>query len=438
MDPKIAKRLAKLVAMLGASNARERENAQRRIDAILRRFRRSWAELPELLRSAASTARVAQPSSSASDDLGDDNLGDDIGPLDLLDHVLRKHISMQDHEILAVALWVLHTHVFERFMVSPRLALISPVRGCGKTTLLSMLEVLCHNPLRSDGFSAASTFRVIDSRQARTLLFDEADGYDFQNDGGFRQILNSGHRRGGKIVRVIEGQPRIYSTFAPMALACIGTLPLPLMHRSVVIDMKRASHQLERLEDTAALDAVHQAVYGWARKATLDSDPSMPRALRNRFADNWRPLLSIADACGPEWGVRARQAAITMSTDYQDEDVGVTLLSHIREIFEAHAIDRIASAGLVEALIGMDEAPWCEWRGIRGDQQPRSLSQGELARLLAPFRIRSRSIWPRTQRTPDSKSRKGYFRADFEAAWQSYCRSGTPAQPRNIKALRLA
>jgi hypothetical protein len=63
----------------------------------------------------------------------------------------------------------------------------------------------------------------------------------------------------------------------------------------------------------------------------------------------------------------------------------------------------------------MDDAAWGEWRGIRDDRQPRKLSQGELARLLAPFGIRPRSIWP-PRRTSESKSAKGYLRRDFEKA----------------------
>jgi hypothetical protein len=42
----------------------------------------------------------------------------------------------------------------------------------------------------------------------------------------------------------------------------------------------------------------------------------------------------------------------------------------------------------------MPDAPWCEWRGIRGDQSPRPLSQTQLARVLAPFGVRPQSIWP--------------------------------------------
>ena len=46
---------------------------------------------------------------------------------------------------------------------------------------------------------------------------------------------------------------------------------------------------------------------------------------------------------------------------------------------------------------------------------PRKLTQGELARLLRPFGIRPKTIWP-AQRRPGDKSRRGYGRAQFAAA----------------------
>ena len=68
------------------------------------------------------------------------------------------------------------------------------------------------------------------------------------------------------------------------------------------------------------------------------------------------------------------------------------------------------------ALNEMDDASWSEWRGVRDVQQPRPLSQGELALLLRPFRIRPRTIWPRR-----ATSAKGYYRHQFKQAWRSYC-----------------
>jgi hypothetical protein len=46
----------------------------------------------------------------------------------------------------------------------------------------------------------------------------------------------------------------------------------------------------------------------------------MPPQLRDRAADNWRPLLSIADALGH--GEDARAAAIALCAKRPDEDAG--------------------------------------------------------------------------------------------------------------------
>jgi hypothetical protein len=220
------------------------------------------------------------------------------------------------------------------------------------------------------------------------------------------------------------------------------------MHRSLVVRMTRAdgSHELARFDDADShLQIINDQLYIWVRKnaATLNGNPSMPAALRNRAGDNWRVLFSIADACGPNWGHAARECALVMTSGYQDEDALVTLLGDIRDVFEARRIDRISSAELVEALLAMDDAPWTEWSGLRNDRQPRRLSQTELARLLAPFRIRPRTIWPHG-RTAESKSRSGYLRADFLKMWHAYCRddqatqantADTATQSRNIKRL---
>lgn len=433
MNPKIRRKLAKLLAMLGSSNSGERENAYRRIDEILRKYKKSWSELAEII---GSTGPDPQSQPPPDVDPGDENT---LGSLDLITYILRRYVEMREYEYLAVALWVMHTHVFGQFMVTPRLVVVSPVRGCGKTTLLSILNVLCAQPEKTDGITPASIFRLIDNKRP-TLLCDEADNYDLASNGTFRAVLNSGHNRGGSVMRVIDDAPRRYSTFAPVALAVIGTLPLPLMQRSVVIRMTRAdgSRPLRRFEeaDLADLEAIYGEVYRWAIRVKLNTDPPMPTGLRNRAADNWRPLLAIADACSEDWGATARKAAVAMSSA-NDEDASVILLGDIRQIFDARRVDRIASKALVAALLEMDDAPWGEWRGIRDDRQPRKLSQSELATLLAPFGIRPRSIWP-PRRTSESKSAKGYLRRDFEKAWGAYCGSpaGTPAQPSLVRQLR--
>jgi hypothetical protein len=91
-------------------------------------------------------------------------------------------------------------------------------------------EAMCVRPLKSDSITAASIYHAVD-REHPTLLIDEADNLGLAFNGALRAVLNSGHRRGGKVTRYHGGQARSFATFAPVAVAAIGTLPLPVMHR---------------------------------------------------------------------------------------------------------------------------------------------------------------------------------------------------------------
>jgi hypothetical protein len=205
-----------------------------------------------------------------------------------------------------------------------------------------------------------------------------------------------------------------------------------------------AARSLKRFDkaDTANLDVAYGHILAWARRIALNPDPEMPTELRGRQADNWRPVIAVADACSGAWGALAREAAIVFNKSYREEDLIVVLLHHIREAFDERGADRMFSKVLVQVLNGMEDAPWSDWRGLNDDQHPRRLSQGELARLLKPFGIRPRSIWPLGRNKKNAKGAKGYFRHQFTSAWRSYCNTdgadGTPAQSNGLRQLRGA
>jgi hypothetical protein len=91
---------------------------------------------------------------------------------------------------------------------------------------------------------------------------------------------------------------------------------------------------------------------------------------------------------------------------------------------------------LLDELHTLNDADWKEFPGVRGEQQRHRLRDSELASMLREFRIRPRTIWP-MNRTPGSRSAKGYLRSQFEAAWRRYCDDGgTPAHASKIRSLR--
>jgi Protein of unknown function (DUF3631) len=438
INDKIRAKFTKLHAMLGSSNVGEREAGWAKIDELLRKYRRSWTDLPDLLLKTA-----------ASDvDIGEDDPAptNDVNVLDLVHYVVGEYVDLRPHEYVAVALWVLHVHLFERFLVTPRLALVSPVRGCGKTTLLALIERLLPRSHRTDNITPAVIYRLIETDRG-ALLIDEADNLELARNGALRAVLNSGHRKGGNIMRVIRGEPKRFSTFAPMAIAVIGGLPLPIIHRSVVIPMHRSdgARKLKRLDsaDTGVynsdIDVAYSQIWAWTTSnPAINPDPDLPPELRNRPADNWRPLIGIADMFGPDWAKAARDAAVALTRGYHDEDIAVTLLGDIRGIFDAMGVDRLFSAQLVAALNDLEDSVWSEWRGLRDDQQPRRLSQAALTRLLAQFHIRPRTIWL-AQGKKGRSGAKGYLRVQFLDAWRKYCdEGGTPAQSSNVKHFRRA
>jgi hypothetical protein len=65
------------------------------------------------------------------------------------------------------------------------------------------------------------------------------------------------------------------------------------------------------------------------------------------------------------------------------------------------------------------DRPWAEWRGVHDNRPPRPLSQSDLSGMLRPLGITPRSLWPIGPRI-GAKSRRGYFRSQFEAAWAAY------------------
>ena len=130
----------------------------------------------------------------------------------------------------------------------------------------------------------------------------------------------------------------------------------------------------------------------------------------NRAADNWRPLLSIADIVGAEWPARVRQAikCSCAATDGDEQSIRVLLLGDIRVVFAERAVDRLASVELVEALVAIEGRPWAEWKAGK------PITANGLARMLVPFRI-----VPDTIRVGD-RTPKGYQRAHFDDAFTRY------------------
>jgi hypothetical protein len=115
--------------------------------------------------------------------------------------------------------------------------------------LLDVCNKLCPRARKSGHISTATLPRLID-REQPILLLDEADNLDFEGDKILRSVLNDGFYEGGRRSILIQGQPTDFNLYSPVAFGAIGRLPLPLMSRSIIINMHRAPRtaKIERLD----------------------------------------------------------------------------------------------------------------------------------------------------------------------------------------------
>ncbi len=338
--------------------------------------------------------------------------------LDNLAASCRRFIVLPPHGDTVLALWIVFTHLIDAAEVAPILAAVSPEKRCGKTTLVDLLSRLVRRPMPASNISPAALFRSVEAWRP-TLLIDEADTFVRENEE-LRGIVNSGHTRPTAfVVRTVgdEHEPKAFSTWSAKAIALIGRLPDTLDDRSIVLELRRKlpSERVEKLRhaepgkfEFLTRQCARFAADNAARVRV--ARPAIPDDLHDRAADNWEPLLIVADVAGGEWPKRARQAASVLSGATADGDSTKTeLLRDVRAIFERTRIERISSAGLAEALAADAGARWCEYN--RG----KPITQRQLARLLRPF-----AIVPNSVRLDDGSTPKGYLLEDFADAFKRY------------------
>jgi hypothetical protein len=337
--------------------------------------------------------------------------------------MIQRYLVLPDGSAEILAVWAVHTHCYDCFAISPRLAITSAEKGCGKTTLLDVLACLVARPLPTSNATVAAIFRVVEVGKP-TILMDEADTFLKDNDE-LRGILNTGHRRSGFVLRCVgdEHEPRMFSTWAPAAIAAIGKIPDTLEDRSVACRMRRRkptervqNFRSDRVEQFTVL-ARKMARWAVDNEQTLRAaDPDVGE-LQNRVADNWRPLLAVADVAGGEWPERIRAIVAAAMAARAEQSVRVELLIDIKAAFETKDMDRMFSEDLVAYLVSLEGRPWVEWKNGK------PLTKASLARLLNPFEV-----------CPDqvrigATTRKGYHLRQFKDAFDRY----TPSQTETTK-----
>jgi hypothetical protein len=340
---------------------------------------------------------------------------------DLLHDMTRffeRYLALPAGGSILLALWAVHTHCYDSFRHTPRLAVRSPEKGCGKTTVLDLLELVCARPLPTASVTPAAMFRAVEAAKP-TLLIDEADTF-LANSDELRGILNVGNKKGGQVIRCVgdDAEPRAFAAFAPAAIAAIGHLPGTIQDRSVTLLMRRAMGKERPAGITVTTEAEGRALASRAARWVSDNQgalaetvPRMPPGVINRKADNWRPLIAIAGLAGGTWADEAARLAAAPAGDDDGQGLLSMLLADLQAIFKETGIERLATAELVKRLLDRDDRPWPE---LPGTGKP--ITAAKLTQRLNPVGVH-RQQW----RVPGTDDRVwGFYRADLADATARY------------------
>ncbi len=339
-----------------------------------------------------------------------------VAILDEIKACIEKYVILPKHASTFLALWGLHTWVYDAANISPFALIVSPTKQCGKTTLLIVLKWITSRSSTCSNISASCLFRYVEMH-APTMIIDEADSF-VKGDEAMRNILNSGHTRETAFAwRNVEVKgehiPTPFSTWAPKAIASIGGLADTLMDRGIRISLRRKKRGEKTarspMRDRKEFQVMRSKLQRWADdhfKRLDNYTPTIPDELHNRIGDNWEALLAIAELAGQTWWDATIAAAKAAEEAADHGDIKEELLADIHGIMGRYEPeDFISSSLLAEKLGAMDERPWSSWGRFE-----KAITTQAVARMLGHFEIKSLH----------TMHGNGYKRRQFVEVWECH------------------
>jgi hypothetical protein len=259
---------------------------------------------------------------------------------DITEHIADRHSTLSADDRLIIALWIMHTYLYQHCETIPYLHIAAITPDAGKTEIAHILNDLSFAAqIVWPTVSRMSTFT--DSGK-HTMILDQIEhlvNSRAVDQDAFNSLVNHGNRPG--VLWQVSGAPdRI--AFFPKAFLGIGPgiLRDALASRSIRIivrpgnetdqDTREARQTIRpvvstaialktRIESACKSTAVHTALkQSLTDKATRTLNDG--RALINRNAQIYRPLIALADMVSPECGKQMREIA-ACKTDIEPESV---------------------------------------------------------------------------------------------------------------------
>jgi hypothetical protein len=387
------------------------------------------------------------------------------GPAPELSHILDSAAAVMPQFLVApptyydvIALWSAASYLVQSeeiaLPIMPQLAFQSAGPESGKSTALEITATLAFRGRLRSSYTASTVFRRIHEKQESLCLVDvHTLLVDPRSD--LHQIVKACHRRAEAFVDRTEedsGRGRYIKAFrcwAALAWASIGPLFEEMQGRAIVLPLRPALREESRALDHSSpgrcrtlIDCRRQFA-AWAPTITTPLDPAIPEPLYSRIADNWRPLVAIAEMAGGDWPERVLAAIDELRRVEHRPSLMTRLLTAICEAFDDQAR---AQAGLAnphltpEELLAVRASPdtrlaYDELLEALNNNEESGLDEANHGRRITlhwlrdHFRdltIHSRDWWEGPKRA--RKHRSGYYRHQFDDTFARY-RIPSPQPP---------
>jgi Protein of unknown function (DUF3631) len=419
-----------------AAAQNERDKAERSWKTWLKRRKKTGRDIGAVLLQAEKDDKKQNPPPPPPDPRMSESVQYDPerhNPASLVENLLKLYVAMSEHVRVIYALYLVYTHVYERFSIVPRVVLTSKKSKRGKTIAESIGRELARRPNEEATGTGAAIEEHYASGEPGTFFLDETQYLDADARRRIERAWNQGFQKGpaSKISKMVGGKKRIISLYGPMILAGVGkgigrllgeqqrtrTLRLEMQEYTAATKPPRDWY-IEEDIDWEALRAGYTLVCRWVAKVKLNPRPVIPAGIIGRDADNIRGMLAVADDCGGEWPWRAREAFMILLEQQRAEDPVVVILRHGLAIFDMLEIERIKTTEFDKELRRLDEPgmDWSRYRGMGGDENEHPIRPPERAELLRESGIKTKVMKP----LGGGKSFRGLERSWFVEALREY------------------
>lgn len=353
---------------------------------------------------------------------------------------IRRFVVVTEEEAIVCALWAAHTHVFDVFSNTPRLAISAPHEECAKTLLGTyVVGGMVPRPEPVELMKSAPFFRLAESIKP-VFLISEVDTF-IKEDSELLAAINNGWEPHGGVTRCVgEGanlEVRHFSTHTPLCLDGIKLhkkLPPTTLGRAHIINMERATEaELADITNfdkrpwsshTTELREIGRRFARWCtdyRDALAGTEADLPEDVVARRADKWRPLFVLADCAGGDWPRLVRKACAVENPPPQ-RTTSLQLLSDLCAVFRPEE-KSLHTGELIRRLCDEIEESYWESYNFRARDFDRWIKPRQLSNLLKDY-----GIQPITVKI-DGKNLKGYHRKPIEMAHDRYIYARPPQPP---------